>query len=247
MDQQLKRDFIEKWRKYFNESELPIAFFYSDNLAGAEKVAEAKGRSCLICELKKVREGKSVAYSGEAIACGGAKRYLGYSCSLFSNFNYFLSYGIEGKVEGERYKKSPELVQEFQDQTVQIDAAGKYLVFKRWDNLTASDLPDACIFFANPDVLAGLFTLANFDIPGRTGVITPFGSGCSSIIHFPYLENQSDDPKCVLGMFDPSARKCLPANILTFAVPFKKMVTMVENMDESFLITPSWENVRKRI
>jgi hypothetical protein len=48
-------------------------------------------------------------------------------------------------------------------------------------------------------------------------------------------------------MFDVSARPCVPPDTLTFAVPMKKFSPMVENMDESFLITPSWEKVRNRI
>lgn len=247
MDTALKNDFIRKWNTHFCESELPITFFYSSHLAGAEKTPDAKGRSCLICELKKVREGRSLAYNAESLACGGAKRYLGYSCTMFPDFNHFLSYGIEGKVEGERYKKSPDLVQEFQNHTIAIPSDGRFLVFKRWDKLTPADQPEAVIFFGTPDIISGLFTLANFDTPGETAVITPFGAGCATIIHFPYLENQKDQPMCVIGMFDPSARKCLPPNIFTFAAPFKRFVRMVQNIDESFLITPTWENIRKRI
>jgi hypothetical protein len=48
-------------------------------------------------------------------------------------------------------------------------------------------------------------------------------------------------------MFDVSARPCVAENLLTFAVPFEKFRTMVDNMEESFLITESWGKVRKRI
>ena len=34
---------------------------------------------------------------------------------------------------------------------------------------------------------------------------------------------------------------------LTFAVPMTKFLRMVENMGESFLITPTWNVIRKRI
>jgi hypothetical protein len=34
---------------------------------------------------------------------------------------------------------------------------------------------------------------------------------------------------------------------LTFAVPMAKFPRMVENMEESFLITPTWTVIRKRI
>jgi len=48
-------------------------------------------------------------------------------------------------------------------------------------------------------------------------------------------------------MFDVSARPWVPPNVLTFAVPFKRFVEMVSYMDESFLITKSWEKVKRRI
>ena len=37
------------------------------------------------------------------------------------------------------------------------------------------------------------------------------------------------------------------AETLTFAVPMNKFDRMIDNMEESFLITPSWKKVRKRI
>jgi hypothetical protein len=48
-------------------------------------------------------------------------------------------------------------------------------------------------------------------------------------------------------MFDVSARPCVPPEALTFAVPWPKFVRMVDHMDESFLITRSWGQVRARM
>ncbi len=48
-------------------------------------------------------------------------------------------------------------------------------------------------------------------------------------------------------MFDVSARPCVTEDILSFAVPMNKFARMVENIEESFLITHSWELVHKRI
>jgi hypothetical protein len=103
------------------------------------------------------------------------------------------------------------------------------------------------IFFAQPDVLSGLFTLANFDEAEPNGVFTPFGSGCSSIVQYPYLEGRSERPRGVIGMFDISARPFVPRDVLIFSVPMIKLSGMVQNMDESFLITDSWRKVQERI
>jgi len=98
-----------------------------------------------------------------------------------------------------------------------------------------------------PDVLSGLFTLANYDEVEANGVIAPFGAGCGSIIHHPYLETKSKRPRCVIGLFDISARPYVPPEVLTFSMPMSKFTRMVDNMEESFLITGSWKKIQKRI
>ena len=128
-----------------------------------------------------------------------------------------------------------------------FEAPGRFIVFKRWDTLEESDEPDVVVFFAQPDILSGLFTLANYDIAEPNGVFCPFSAGCGSIVQYPYLEKGSDFPRAVLGMFDVSARPFVAWNVLSFSVPINKIITMVENMDESFLITPSWHKIQKRI
>ena len=50
-----------------------------------------------------------------------------------------------------------------------------------------------------------------------------------------------------MGMFDVSARPCVPSATLTFTVPLQRFERMVANMDESFLITRSWDAVKRRI
>ncbi len=164
------------------------------------------------------------------------------------NFEYFLSCGIPGELEGERYKKSPELVKEHLKHQPPFEAPGQYIVFRRWDMLTKQDDdPAVVVFFAPADVLSGLFTLANFDEADPYGVITPFGAGCASIVDYPYRELGSQRPRAILGMFDVSARPCVPPGALTFAVPWPKFVRMVDNVRESFLITETWNKVRGRI
>jgi len=126
-------------------------------------------------------------------------------------------------------------------------APGHFIVFKRWDQLDETDQPQVVIFFARPDMLAGLFTLANFDQEDPNGVIAPFGSGCSSIVYHPFAQLQSSRPKPVIGMFDVSARPHVAKDELTFSVPMARFRTMIDYMDESFLITGSWKKIQKRI
>ena len=97
--------------------------------------------------------------------------------------------------------------------------------------------------------MTALFTLANSrPVPDPNGVTCRFWFRVrSSIIHYPRLEQKSDHPRAAFGMFDPSARACVPVDILTFAIPMKKFERMIDSMDESFLITPTWDKVKTKI
>jgi hypothetical protein len=48
-------------------------------------------------------------------------------------------------------------------------------------------------------------------------------------------------------MFDVSARPHVPSDVLTFAAPMVKLVRMIGNAEESFLIAESWHRVQNRI
>ena len=248
MDLEFKDKFLSLWKKYFNGAELPITFYYTDQEGRGELVkAPATGHQCFIGVLNKVRKGKSLSFGMNSFGCSGGKRYLGYTRDLRPNFEYFLSCGLKGKMEGERYKKTPEIVRQLIEESPWYEAPAKYIVFKRWDRLVQEDDIDVVIFYASPDVLSGLFTLAGFEETGRESIVAPFGAGCGSIVLYPYLEKDRDRPRAVLGMFDVSARPYVPKQILSFSLPMNKFRSMVNNMEESFLITNSWAKLRKRI
>jgi Uncharacterised ArCR, COG2043 len=248
MDAGLRDRFTGLWERYFPGSELPIAFGIGPQQEGVAKAPAPKGWRCLVCDLARARKGTPLSLDGESISCAGGKFYLGYSAGRAPEFRYFLSSGKPGVVEGERYKRSPEIVDAMSGHDLRIPAGGKCYTFRRWDQLTEQDVPEVVIFFARPEVLSGLFTLANFDeADPEGGVACPFGAGCGSIVYYPWLEQQKEHPRAVLGLFDPSARPCVPVDLLTMAVPMKKFVKMVGYMEESFLITPSWEKVKRKI
>jgi uncharacterized protein (DUF169 family) len=247
MDMQLKERFLERWKKYFHRTDLPITFYYSNEAGNLELVKPPSGHQCFIGVLSRVRQGASLCFNVDSIGCGGGKRYLGFTEEIMPNFEYFLSCGIPGKLEGERYKKTPELVKEAVKNFPVFKAPAQFIIFKRWDKLEQADRPEVVIFFAPPDVLSGLFTLASFDEAELNGIFTPFSAGCGTIVQYPYLEKDSARPRGVLGMFDVSARPFVPKETLSLALPMKKFQGMIENMDESFLITASWAKVKARI
>ncbi len=247
MDTQFARHFIHQWSLYFPSAELPIIYYYADQVGEEDYRASQVVDRCLIGNLKRVRHGYPFVYDVDTPGCSGGKRYSGFSHSLRPNFEYFLSCGIPGELEGERYKRDPDLVKQFLLQHPPFEAPGKFLVFKRWDKLIPDDEPLAVIFFSTGDVLSGLFTLANYDVAEPDGVITPMGAGCASIIGYPVEQAKQEMPRCVLGMFDVSARPHVGKDELTFTIPYNRFVQMVDYMDESFLITKSWDRVRSRL
>ena len=247
MDAKRKEQFLRLWQRYFGLAELPITFYYTEEKPAIAPVNPASGHRCIFAELFQVRTGNSLCFEADSFRCFGGKRYAGFSDAVMPNFEYFLSCGIPGKLEGERYKKTPELVQQLMAQAPKFTAPRRFLVFKRWDRLEGPDEPEVVIFFARPDVLSGLFTLANYDVADPNGVFAPFGAGCASVIQYPYLERSSAAPRAVLGTFDVSARPFLPEDCLTFAVPMNKFERMIDNIEESFLITESWRRIQKRI
>jgi uncharacterized protein (DUF169 family) len=246
MKQELKQQFLERWQKYFPGAELPIAFYYTDDAGDDKPFRTTEGQHCFIGDLAVARQGQTLRFDTKSLACFGGKRYLGFTQNLMPNFEYFLSCGIPGKLEGERYKKTPELVKELLQSMPTFKAPAEFIVFKRWDALAETDYPQVVIFFAPPDILSGLFTLANFDEPTNEAVFCPMGAGCGTIVQYPLRESQSDHPRAVLGMFDVSARPGVDPNSLTFSIPIQMFERMVANMDESFLITGSWDKVKNR-
>lgn len=247
MDITLKDRFEGLWGRYFPGAELPITFEIGGPTDGIERGPATTHWRCVVCDLAPVRKGTSRILDRETIGCPGGRFYLGYEHERSPDFRYFISQGKPGVVEGERYRQTPEIVDELDRQTARLPTGENPIVFKRWDHLTAADDPDAVVFFARPEVLSGLFTLANFDRGDPDGVIAPFGAGCSSIVHFPWLEQQRDDPRAVLGLFDPSARPCVPLDALTMAFPMRLFERVIGFMEESFLITDTWKTVMKKM
>jgi len=247
MDELLKSGFISRWKKYFRDAPLPVALFYSNELHHAEPAKKNASHHCMIADITKVFNGQTLAFNDTNIGCGGGLRYCGFADTLRPGFEFFLSYGIKDKMQGERYKKDPETVLELMSNAPKLKAPASWLIVKPFEKLDVDDNPEVILFFATSDVLAGLFTLANFDRPDLYGVKAPFSAGCGSIIQYPILENNSENPDCILGMFDSSARPYVQAGILSFAIPMKRFETLVGYMDESFLTTGTWEVIKKRI
>ena len=231
------------WEKYFPNNELPIVCFYSNDLGDVKfpdrPKPNKKGYTCIFSQIAPVRKGRARAFNMDNLGCFGSFLPFGFDIRVTEDVKNYMC-------NVERVKKSYNHVDSMYEHRPPKQAPAKYLVFKRWDTLEEQDNPQVVFFFGNPDVITGLHGLANFDSMTPYGVIAPFGTGCDSIVGFPMNELESEQPKAVLGPLDPSVRIYFKPNISTFSVPWPKFLSMVENMDESFLSTDSWSQVKSR-
>jgi hypothetical protein len=245
MDTTIRDQFIRLWEKYFNHAELPVTFDYSHDNQDIPVLEAPEGHRCIISQLLPVRRGSSICMQSQSVNCIGGKRYMMFTDSMPPRFECYISHYPDGR--GERYKLHPEQVTNFWDNLPKLPTKGEHVIFKRWDHLNEKDDPDAVIFFATPDVLSGLFTLTCFDSTAEDAVIAPFGAGCTNLIYYPYREQLNGRGRAVIGLMDPSARKCAKADLVTFAIPITKFMAMIDQMEESFLITDTWKIIQKRI
>jgi hypothetical protein len=73
LDIKLKDKFIAYWQKYFNNAELPITFYYSDEEGHAELIKAGTVPRCIIGALSNIREGKSLCLDIGSVGCFGGK------------------------------------------------------------------------------------------------------------------------------------------------------------------------------
>ena len=240
----------EKWEQFrgvLGLRESPLGAYYTDEKP--KGVTPKKGvHLCMITLLKKARKkGKTVYFDRNHFGCPGGAYYMGFLESPMPNIEYFLSCGIPGEMEGERYIKTPELAKEFFAEMKPRPAPASYCVFKPIENFQGDEKPEVVVFFAPPDILSGLFTLTNYALEKTDAVLTPFASGCGSILARPLKEAEKEDPRAILGMFDVSARPGVKKDILTLAMPTSVFLKLLENVSGSFLETESWKKVWQRI
>jgi uncharacterized protein (DUF169 family) len=251
MEDRTMKSFSEDQWKQFRETlglkESPLGVYYTNNRP--KGIRPKTGiHVCMIGLLKKARKkGKTVYFDKKHFGCPGGGYYMGFLESARPNIEYFLSCGIPGEMEGERYIKTPELAKEFFAKMKPRPAPATYCVFKAIEAFEGDEKPEVVIFFAPPDILSGLFTLTNYALENTDAVYSPFASGCGTILTRPLKEAEKDQPRAVLGMFDVSARPMVEKDVLTFAMPYSVFLKLVENVSGSFLETESWKKVHQRI
>lgn len=218
--------------------------------AGEINWGEAFGNfSCIMGNVWLARKKKKAAWlSHEECGCMGGGFYAGmYRPYLEMNIHY-VSTGIPGTpMEGEHYLPSPESMRAFMDDSIPPAAPAKYCILKPLEQFTDAEPPLVVTFFARQEVITGLHSLAGYAAGSHNAVVSPFGAGCTSIIAWPLAYQQRGVECAVLGGFDPSARKFMKTDELSFAMPLSLYRKMLDSMETSALVRHTWEGVRKKV
>lgn len=204
--------------------------------------------SCVLGIVWQARRKKKAAFfDRERFGCPGGAFYLGFMKPYLNMHPYFISTGIPGILEGERYSDSPEAAREFFDTIDPPPAPARFCVIKPLSLFAGGEEPDTVIFFSRPEVLSGLFNLTTFVTGDIDAVRTPFGPGCSGLVTWPAKYREQGKEYAMLGAFDPSCRRFLKTDELSFAVPLSLYRKMITRWEGSFLTTETWKTVRKKI
>ncbi|KQC09590.1 MAG: hypothetical protein APR62_13915 [Smithella sp. SDB] len=255
----------------------PVALLWSaEKPANAMQFAEGKW-GCVMWLVVHAAKGKPAVADKKTFGCFGGGVGLGFGnqyknfpggeegfCHFLSNGNAKRQGGMEiaekikpfmtkesydNFLHGERYIKSPDLVEKFIRQLPLMEIPLTYVVFKPLSDVDISkEKPQSVIFFVNPDQLSALTVLVNYGRGDNENVIIPYAAGCQTIGIYPYREDQSIKPRAVVGLTDLSARVYVRKqlgnpNFMTFTVPYAFFEEMEQNVAGSFMERHAWQSL----
>lgn len=254
----------------------PVAILFSNERPEKARQFKEGKWGCVMFMLGAVVKGATAVFDRKSFGCPGGGVGLGFG-NQYENFpggedcfSYFLSVGnaswekgkqvckelepfLHGEmydnfVHGERYLRSPELVEDFIENLPITDIPYAYVVFKPLKEVVLEqEVPEVIVFLGDMDQISALSILANYGRKGNDNVIFPYAAGCQNIGIYPFREAKSEHPRAVLGLNDISARvpikRILKDDVMTFAAPFRLFEEMETNVPGSFLERGAWKQL----
>jgi len=203
---------------------------------------------CALRSLNYAFDGETIVLSVDNVHCFGGKLGFGFTSEMNipGGYGHFVSYGAgEGFPPGMRLKRNPEIAEQGRANNPKNVMDGYSLIeIKPFQEI---DEPDLVTTLVNPDQLSALNMLFHFGRVGNDITFFPAGSGCSSIFLLPLAELRNSEPRAVIGNADITVRGYFKADTLFFTVSGKAFKEMLQYAGESFLITPAWDKLKKRI
>jgi uncharacterized protein (DUF169 family) len=206
------------------------------------------GFTCAMQKIWIARKKNTTAYfSAKQFGCVGGAYYFGFVNPLPNTIIQYISTGIPNVMEGELYHKSPDDARNMLEQIDPVPASGKYCIFKPLQSFKSEENPVLITFFVKPETLSGLHRLVTYVTKDPEAVISPWSAACGSLVLKPLFYLSKGLNKAVIGGMDPTARKYLKTDELTFTVPIDMFTKLIYSFDKSFLKTDTWATVQKKI
>ena len=125
---------------------------------------------------------------------------------------------------------------------------GQYVIFKALENLEESETPKSVIFIVNPMELTALIQINTSFRRSGACLLTPQASACQAIGCFTFQQDESNDPKPILGPIDFAGRSkmkhFIPNEYMTLSMPWKLFLKLEELSENSVLQTDLWQKFK---
>lgn len=238
------REFREKLALKYSA----VGLYHDKNVPQDALGLKKPGQGCIMPFIFQSAKGKTFAFGENTMGFACSAFYFGYKDWIFPGIENFLSSGPFPGRECERFVKTPELTKKYLEDIRMEKKTEGYTILKPLEDFTENETPETVVFFANADQISALVFLAYYDAPEKTDrVITRFASACASAVMMPLQYHLKNEDKAVWGMHDISARAKLPKDLMTFSLPFNFLTKIYKNLNESFITTHQWDNIRQRI
>ncbi len=204
--------------------------------------------SCAIGTLRLARKRQTAAYFGrDRFGCLGGAFFLGFNKPQVESIVRYVSTGVPNVLEGERYFASPEAARKYYVDLDPEPAPKRFCVFKPLSLFGPDEAPEFVNFFARPEAISGLHQLTLFVTGDPESVASPWSAGCGNLVAWPRKYAKEGRSKACLGGWDPSCRRFLKVDEITFTVPYQMFLGMLKVWQDSFITTDAWQRVKRRI
>lgn len=226
----------------------PCGVYFSDKKPTNALELKKKGNGCIVPLILKASTGIPVVFAEESTGWPCSAFYLGFQDTIFDGIEYFLSNNDDFWRPCERIIQNPGLAKTLIDNIHPVKPTKPYLVIKPIEDFVADEEPESVLFFVNADQLSALVFLSHYDAPGSMDrVLAPFASSCMALVTLPLKLARKKEEKAIIGNFDIAARTRMPADLLSFSLPYTFLKKLASFLPESFVTTHNWGTIKERI